>query len=928
MPVSTRHAVLFAVILPPLVCCSALAAGPDRTLVEWTFDRDLQGWAPNGDLAEVRVAGGALNCRAVGGDPILELSTRLGVPASPWQVIEVRLRADRDGTAEFFWSNTSEGRYGGFEQAKTTRFQVVGNGRWHVYRLFPFWHREGKIVRLRFDLYDGTTFALDSIRLLELAMPPAAARPRFDFTKDRQGWQPVAGATLETVSGGAAVRTATAEGFVLAPPLGIAAESGGFVAVRMAVNRGRTGTLYFATDRAYGLHSLSFAIEPDGQDRTYNVDMMAAKDWRGRVVALGLRPSDADDARAILREISVGEEPQGPPRLNVVALGAEDALPRAGIATTLAATVTNTGGRPATNVRATLRLPPGVTTLDAAPAVASIEFDGPAFLKWRVRAAEPLTGEAVLNLSSEATGDDPRPESVSARTKLVFTPRLAVGPTDYVPEPKPVRGPFEVGVYYFPGWSSATNWQPIMPFPERRPVLGWYREGDPELADWQIKWAVEHGITFFAYDWYWSQGSRQLELALHDGCFKARYRHLLKFCLLWANHNPPGTSSRADCLAVTRYWIENYFRRTEHLTVAGKPAVIIFSPQRLTEDLGPAGVKAAFEAMRAECRQAGLQGLHLIACVGDVGGARQAAAEGYDAVTAYNWPGLGMSGGGMRAPFETLVPGYRRQWQHFLDESPLPLSPLPVCGGWDSRPWHGENNLVRFGRTPELFHRHLLDARSVLEAASRRGDADNLVLIEAWNEWGEGSYIEPHQEYGFGYLDAIRDVFTPAAQAHADLTPAAVGRGPYDVPPAEPRRTSWNFDQGLEGWTSMMEMTAASAQDGALQARTTGRDPALTSPPLQARAARFPTVTVRMKLQRADGRPFHDAAQLFWVSNRLPESEASSARFEVVGDGRWHDYRVPVSENRRWSGTNARLRLDPCNQPAVEVAIDAIRLGP
>ncbi|MGO8899825.1 MAG: hypothetical protein ACLQU5_15965, partial [Isosphaeraceae bacterium] len=513
MPVSTRHAVLFAVILPPLVCCSALAAGPDRTLVEWTFDRDLQGWAPNGDLAEVRVAGGALNCRAVGGDPILELSTRLGVPASPWQVIEVRLRADRDGTAEFFWSNTSEGRYGGFEQAKTTRFQVVGNGRWHVYRLFPFWHREGKIVRLRFDLYDGTTFALDSIRLLELAMPPAAARPRFDFTKDRQGWQPVAGATLETVSGGAAVRTATAEGFVLAPPLGIAAESGGFVAVRMAVNRGRTGTLYFATDRAYGLHSLSFAIEPDGQDRTYNVDMMAAKDWRGRVVALGLRPSDADDARAILREISVGEEPQGPPRLNVVALGAEDALPRAGIATTLAATVTNTGGRPATNVRATLRLPPGVTTLDAAPAVASIEFDGPAFLKWRVRAAEPLTGEAVLNLSSEATGDDPRPESVSARTKLVFTPRLAVGPTDYVPEPKPVRGPFEVGVYYFPGWSSATNWQPIMPFPERRPVLGWYREGDPELADWQIKWAVEHGITFFAYDWYWSQGSRQLELA-------------------------------------------------------------------------------------------------------------------------------------------------------------------------------------------------------------------------------------------------------------------------------------------------------------------------------------------------------------------------------------------------------------------------------
>jgi hypothetical protein len=83
-----------------------------------------------------------------------------------------------------------------------------------------------------------------------------------------------------------------------------------------------------------------------------------------------------------------------------------------------------------------------------------------------------------------------------------------------------------------------------------------------------------------------------------------------------------------------------------------------------------------------------------------------------------------------------------------------------------------------------------------------------------------------------------------------------------------------------------------------------------------------------MKLRRTDGRPFRDSAQLFWQTGRLPESEATSARFEVVGDGQWHDYRVPVSENRRWNGTVTRLRLDPCNQADVEVEIDAIRLGP
>ncbi len=72
-----------------------------------------------------------------------------------------------------------------------------------------------------------------------------------------------------------------------------------------------------------------------------------------------------------------------------------------------------------------------------------------------------------------------------------------------------MRGPYEVGAYYFPGWHDASRWQPLQRFPERRPVLGWYREGDPEVADWQIKWAVEHGITFFAYDWYWSRRARE-----------------------------------------------------------------------------------------------------------------------------------------------------------------------------------------------------------------------------------------------------------------------------------------------------------------------------------------------------------------------------------------------------------------------------------
>ena len=49
-----------------------------------------------------------------------------------------------------------------------------------------------------------------------------------------------------------------------------------------------------------------------------------------------------------------------------------------------------------------------------------------------------------------------------------------------------------------------------------------------------------------------------------------------------------------------------------------------------------------------------------------------------------------------------------------------------------------------------------------------------------WNEWSEGHYLAPHREYGFGYLDAVRRVFSEAPEAHHDLVPGEIGRGPYE----------------------------------------------------------------------------------------------------------------------------------------------------
>jgi len=895
-------------------------------LQSWTFDRpgDFSGWTPNAHVTQATVDAASLSGRCVGPDPILEYQPSLAIDASPWQAVEIRLRSSKPGTAELFWSPTREGRYGGFSQAQSTRFRIDGDPHWHTYRILPFWQQTRRIVRLRLDLFDDTTFDLGSIRILEWTPPPLVDPPRFDASAPACPWHLIPTRTEEPSPG----MTTTLDQLLLSPPVQVSAAAFSIVSLVLSVppTAGSSepapvhAALGFATDQQPGLQSHRFTLLADGREHRYNLDLLDCPSWRGTILALALHLPGA--APPGLRSLAVSDQPQGPPELRVEGFALADPLPRTGRPTPLRLTLRNLGAETATNIDLALALPPGLRLLDPVTRtqqVASLRFDEEATLEWRVHAEilphDPIAVHVVA----------PNAAAVTQHCPASFRTPPVVPPTDYVPVPQPVRGPFDVGAYYFPGWKTASAWSPIQRFPERQPVLGWYREGDPEVADWHIKWAVEHGFTFFAYDWYWSQGTRQLEHALHQGYFNARYRRLLKFCLLWANHNPPGSSSPEDCLDVTRYWIDHYFRRPEYFAPGGKPLVILFSPDRLTADLGTDRVRPTLEAMRAECVRAGLPGLWLAACVGDTGQGRTAFTQGYDAVTGYNWPSLGMTGEGLFAPYASLLAGYRNTWESLRALGPLIV---PLSGGWDSRPWHGENNIVRFGRTPPQFRLHLDDAFQFLDRHTARSPLDCIALIEAWNEWGEGSYIEPHQEFGFGYLDEVREVFTSAPRDHLDLAPADVGRGPYDVDPLPAGRTSWDFAHEDQGWDHTMDLADREVHGGALCARSIGPDPALFGPPMDAAAGSFARVRVRMRLTVTVPSPATDRAQLFWTTRRSPESEASSERFEVALDGAWHEYTIPVGHNPRWRGRITRLRLDPGNRAGISIAISNVQLVP
>jgi hypothetical protein len=57
--------------------------------------------------------------------------------------------------------------------------------------------------------------------------------------------------------------------------------------------------------------------------------------------------------------------------------------------------------------------------------------------------------------------------------------------------------------------------------------------------------------------------------------------------------------------------------------------------------------------------------------------------------------------------------------------------------------------------TPETYGQLLAAARSCIEKRGLR----KFVSIEAFNEWLEGSYVEPSTQWGLTYLEAIREAF-------------------------------------------------------------------------------------------------------------------------------------------------------------------------
>ena len=346
-------------------------------------------------------------------------------------------------------------------------------------------------------------------------------------------------------------------------------------------------------------------------------------------------------------------------------------------------------------------------------------------------------------------------------------------PADYVPEPQPVKAEMMLGVQSCNLWREGTayaGWDYVYPYRDKRePYLGWYDEGNPEVTDWEIKWKVEHGIGFEQHCWYRPNNAVNqpikngvLDHALIQGLFNARYSHLAKFTIMYTNEGAGATNPRDWRENIIPYWIEYFFKDPRYLTLGGQPVLAVYSYRNFLASFGgTSGAQHALQTLRQEVVKAGFPGIIVLMeeRTGDVNQLKQIKGLGVDACYAYTW-------GAAQDQRQREKNLRQRQAAEAVGLGMLPS----ISMGWDREAWGVQDGFWLPPQDYQALARWAKDEFMPGFAADSLGR--RIIMLANWNEFGEGHFLLPSTLAGFGYLDALREVFAGGG-AHEDSQPTA-----------------------------------------------------------------------------------------------------------------------------------------------------------
>lgn len=504
-------------------------------------------------------------------------------------------------------------------------------------------------------------------------------------------------------------------------------------------------------------------------------------------------------------------------------------------------------------------------------------------------------------------------------------------PEDYVPAPViPEKKDYYVGMNICSLWRNGGHWgwDTITPYDENETYLGYYDEGIPEVADWEIKWLAEHGVDFELYCWYNSQVNAPImytahSAAIHDGHFKAKYGDMMKFAIIWEAANCAHAGIEGFRNHVVPYWMDYFFSDDRYYTIDNKVLISVFGSNQLIKDFGSEeAVKEQLDYVREEVKKLGYDGAIFMSCSKPTESVKNC---GFDAVYAYNWGVLGYS-----PEYTKDVISTQRK------EDILHVIPT-VSTGFNSIGWNCP-------RTPQLSTDGMGSLfewikNDYLPESKGEDWKKKFVMLSTWNEYGEGTYMCPSNLCGFGYLDEIRKAFTKGEEIHEDARPDAkqLDRLGYIYPKGRrwvksqqyiPKEIPSEVIGGLEvsenAWKPENLVSYFTDEKGRLCGKSEVHDPKIVyTLPLELDSSEVQNIRIVMRAVPARGGST-EAALYFITEKDSAWSESKGVRCITKGDS-VEVYDFYVGEKSTWSGKITGFRFDPIDG-AGEFEIESITL--
>ena len=306
------------------------------------------------------------------------------------------------------------------------------------------------------------------------------------------------------------------------------------------------------------------------------------------------------------------------------------------------------------------------------------------------------------------------------------------------------------------------HWQPRIPAD-----LGYYDLRDPQMRREQARLAKAYGLHGFCYYYYWFNGKKLLDLPLQKVLESGEPD--FPFCLCYANENwtRAWDGLEQDILIKQEHSPENDLRfihdiipilqDPRYIRVNNKPLLLIYRAHLFPDP------RKTTELWRAAVKSAGLGDLYLCKC--EVFGDYVPPEElGFDANVEF--PPHGVREIPTLYEYEERIRTSRplvsaciydyetvahvmmsRQWPDYRLFRAVML-------GWDNTARRREEPTIFHHFSPEVYEEWLAFVSKL--SVQQYPREERIVFINAWNEWSEGTYLEPDQKYGLRCLEATK----------------------------------------------------------------------------------------------------------------------------------------------------------------------------